>query len=196
MPRPSAIHAALDLVRSPVLAPAMRRHPLPPGVLDVIKIAAGSDEATNAAAAATGRTRRQLREVAVFYVRQILFSSRDPYRVLGVAPGADSATVAENARWLMKWLHPDSGGSRDDQADARKVLDAWTELKSPERRRMYDRRRAATGRRPPRPPMRRVAVLDGAARLMQQSRGLSWRTYAATAVVAVIALTGLVQLLS
>lgn len=197
MPRPSALFAALDLVRHPILATAMRRDPLPGGILEVIKIAAGSDETLAAAADATGRTETEVRDAAIFYIEQIMFASRgDPYRTLGVPPDADTAVVGENVRWLMKWLHPDRSGSEESQAQARKVLDAWTEVKSPDRRRTHAKRRAVLRQRPRRSPARRIPALNGMGRFVQQSRTLSWRTYAATGLVAVIALTGLIQLMS
>ena len=39
----------------------------------------------------------------------------------------------------MKWLHPDSGGENVQKRFAARVLRAWEAVKTPERRRDYDR---------------------------------------------------------
>src|SRR5690606_16598195 len=66
VPRPSALHAALDLARHPILVSAMRRHPLPDGAQSLIRIAAGSEEAVDAAVAATGYDAGYIRQAAIF----------------------------------------------------------------------------------------------------------------------------------
>jgi hypothetical protein len=137
---PSAIYLALDLLRNPILAGVMQQHPLPGGVLEVIKIAAGSKEAMRTAAEATGKDTVLLRRAAIFYVRQVLWArDADCYRSLGLPQGADQKELAAHLRWLMKWLHPDRGPAKlTRRHDAERVLRAWEELKTPERRRRYD----------------------------------------------------------
>lgn len=87
-----------------------------------------------------GRETTFVHGAALFYIRQILWASdADNYRVLGVPPDATAARIAEHLRWYMKWLHPDSGGENIQKRFAARVLRAWEALKTPERRRAYDR---------------------------------------------------------
>lgn len=179
----------------------MRRHPLPDGAQSLIRIAAGSEEAVDAAVAATGYDAGYIRQAAIFYIQQIMLSSGDSYRLIGVRSDADSAEMSENVRWLMKWLHPDSTGSDATAGEARKVLEAWTEIKSPERRQAYDSRRHRAApqvkRRSPVASRRRPPVIHGVDRVARPRKTLStrWRAYAATAAVAVVAMAGLLHLL-
>jgi hypothetical protein len=148
---PAAIFLAIDLFKSPSLASVMQRHPLPDGVLDLIKIAGGSEDALADAETSTGKERPFLKRAAVFYLRQVLWAhGADSYRALGVTASAGQAEIAEHFRWLMKWLHPDRGDSELAKIHAAKVLDAWETLKSDQRRIEYDRMREAKGAGRPR----------------------------------------------
>lgn len=49
---------------------------------------------------------------------------KDPYEVLGVAPGADAATILEARRALAKQLHPDVGGSVESMQRLNAAADA------------------------------------------------------------------------
>jgi hypothetical protein len=139
MAGPSAVFLALDLVRSPILAGVMRQHPLPKDVLELIQIAAGSPEALEQAVRATGKNRAEIRQAAVFYIQQVLWPrDGDCYRALGAAPEATQNELAEHLRWLMKWLHPDRGSSELNKLYAGRVLRAWEQVKTPNRRRRYD----------------------------------------------------------
>ena len=140
MAGPGALYVALDLAANPRLAAAMQRQALPPDVLDVIKIAAGSPQTCRQAEKLTGKKPDFIRQAAILYLQNILFaSSADNYRVLGVAREAPSEEIRQHMRWLMKWLHPDRAPNQWDSAFAERVLGAWDELKSPARRAEYDR---------------------------------------------------------
>lgn len=180
MPRPVALHFALDLTAMPTLAGIIQREPLPQGVLDVIRIAARCPETSERAATMTGQGPEALRDAAVLYLQTALFfPSADNYRVLGVAFDAPQAEIRQHLRWLMLWLHPDRQLSSWESTFAERVLGAWDEVKSPERRAQYDRSRppapAATAsrsrqewRRPwlpwvaqkPEPTMRKAAIVS------------------------------------
>jgi hypothetical protein len=144
---PDAVFLALDLVRNPSLAGVMRRHRLPNNVLLVIRVAAGSIDALAQAESATGKGRKELRRAAKFYIQQVLWNDGgDCYRALGVTPDAPQKELVEHLRWLMKWLHPDRGASELNKLYATRVLKAWDQLKTADRRARYDSSRTSGSR--------------------------------------------------
>src|SRR5687768_7729483 len=103
-----ALEAALDLAQMPTFGAVMRRQPLPPDTLAVIRIAAGCEETCREAAIATGKDPIAIKEACALYLQQVLFSSEsDCYRVLGVSPSASKEEMRQHMHWLMRWLHPD-----------------------------------------------------------------------------------------
>lgn len=140
MTAPGALFLALDLAATPILAKAMRRQPLPGDVLGLIRIAAGDTEACRQAAVLAGRSPESVREAAILYLQHVLLApNADNYRILGVGADAPHERVREHMRWMMKWAHPDRSRSDWESVFAERVLAAWHELKTPERRRHYDR---------------------------------------------------------
>jgi hypothetical protein len=123
-----AIVSALDLARMPAFAPAMSVAPLPPDIIEVIRIAAESPEACREAALATGRPEPELVEAARFYLQQVLFrDDADAYRILGIRPGDSRASARAHMRWLLRWLHPDRNGGWD-AVYAKRIVQAWREV--------------------------------------------------------------------
>lgn len=122
------IDLALDLARMPALARSSVTPPLPADVVDLIRIAAASPKACQAAEAATGEPVQVIIEAARFYLQQLLFRPEaDSYRVLGLQPGASRATARTHMRWLLQWLHPDRNSALD-AVYAERVLKAWREV--------------------------------------------------------------------
>jgi hypothetical protein len=147
----------------PVLAGVMQRQALPSGVFEVIKIAARCPEASHQAEGLTGVKAEVIRQAAELYLQSVLFApSADSYRVLGVTPDAPQDEIRRHMRWLMKWLHPDRERGEWESAFAERVLTAWEELKSLERRAQYERnrppRRANAPMRAPRARQRRPQI--------------------------------------
>ena len=122
------IDLALDLARMPALAHSIEKPPLPTDIFEVMRIAAGSPEACQLAARATGQPAAVLIEAARFYVQQVLLRpDADSYRVLGLPPGASRELARSHLRCLLQWLHPDV--NRDwDSVYAERVLKAWGEV--------------------------------------------------------------------
>jgi hypothetical protein len=57
----------------------------------------------------------------------LLRRDADPYRVLGLQPGASRELARRHLRCLLQWLHPDV--NRDlDSVYAERVLKAWREV--------------------------------------------------------------------
>jgi hypothetical protein len=129
MAQSHVIELAVDLARMPALARTSAVPPLPPNIIELMRIAAASPEACQIAAAKTGEPIAVLIEAARFYLQQVLFrADADCYRVLGIAPTASRATARDHMRWLMEWLHPDRNNNSWDGVYAERVLKAWREV--------------------------------------------------------------------
>jgi hypothetical protein len=129
MAQPHVIELALDLARMPALARTSVVLPLPPNIIELMRIAAASPEACQVAATTTGEPTAVLIEAARFYLQQVLFrADADCYRILGIEPTASRATARDHMRWLLEWLHPDRNNNSWDAVYAERVLKAWREV--------------------------------------------------------------------
>ena len=129
MPTLNALDIALKLYRQPALARKVRRNGLPPRMLSVIKIAAGSEEELVMHVDHTPEESREIREAAIFFLHNSLFQfGSDNYRVLGVEQGATVEQMREHKRWLLKWLHPDLNRNKWESNYLHRVLAAWQEI--------------------------------------------------------------------
>jgi hypothetical protein len=129
MAQSHVIELALDLARMPALARSPVVPPLPPNIIELMRIAAAAPEACQAAAAKTGEPSSVLIEAARFYLQQLLFRpDADCYRILGIQPAASRATARDHMRWLLEWLHPDRNNNSWDAVYAERVLKAWREV--------------------------------------------------------------------
>lgn len=125
----NALDIALQLYRQPALAHKVRRDGLPPRVLSVIKIAAGSEEEIETPSEHTPEELQEMREAAIFFLQNCLFQSGDDsHRVLGVRPDAAIGEMLLHKRWLLKWLHPDVNRNKWESAYLQRVLTAWEEI--------------------------------------------------------------------
>jgi hypothetical protein len=123
------IDLALDLARIPAVARSIGAPAIPPNVIELMRIAAGSPEACEAAVAKTGERTSVVIEAARFYLQQVLFRpDADCYRILGIKPTASRATARDHMRWLLEWLHPDRNNNSWDSVYAERVLKAWREV--------------------------------------------------------------------
>ena len=131
MAQPHVIELALDLARMPALARRPVVPPLPPNIIELMRIAAANPEACRDAVAQTGESRHVVIEAARFYLQQVLFRpDADSYRILGIEPAASRATARDHMRWLLEWLHPDRNTNNNgwDSIYAERVLKAWREV--------------------------------------------------------------------
>lgn len=126
--RRHVIEEALDFARMPALARTSVLPPIPPNIIELMRIAARSTAACQDASKATGEPAEALVEAARFYLQQLLFRpDADSYRILGLQPGASRDTARDHMRWLLQWVHPD----RNDGLEAvyaERVVKAWREL--------------------------------------------------------------------
>lgn len=172
---PDALAAALLLARRPTLAKTARSQSLPPDLITLIRIAAGTPETLRRAVQLTGKDPTFIRAAAVFYLEEVLGTEgSDDYRVLGLTPDASFDDIAEHTRWLTRWLLPHLGRPDPEAAHLDRVLAAWSRLKTPEGR-------AAARRAAPRPD----AENDNSARA---PKGLPRWQIAAIAAVGIVAI--------
>jgi len=123
------IELAFDLSRMPALARRPGLPPIPSDIIELMRIAAASPEACEAAAAKTGEPTAVVMEAARFYLQHVLFRPEaDCYRILGLEPNASRATARSHMRWLLQWLHPDRNQNGWDAIYAERVLKAWREV--------------------------------------------------------------------
>lgn len=117
MSQRQAMSYAIEAFRSPSRFRSLSRDPLPPGMLTVIKAAAG-DEATLAeSATASSLDKADIQEAAKHYLFQVLLDADGKdLRLLGLCAGADPKNIKDHKRWLLKWLHPDRNPSTWEQA--------------------------------------------------------------------------------
>ena len=143
MEQSSALIIAINILERPTQARTARNRPLPDGLVDLLEIAAGDEDAILSAVASSARSRDTVREAAVFFIEQILFHhAADSYRVLGARPNASSEELRRNMALLLRWLHPDVQERNDQSLFAGRVTKAWNDLKTADRRALYDRSRA------------------------------------------------------
>lgn len=141
MPRSGAIEQAMALMRMPTLAHAFREASLPADVSLLLRIVAGIAEAEQEAVRASGKPLEIVREAAGFYVVHILLDERsDNYRKLGCTPAASREQLRLHMALLLRWLHPDLNRKGAYGVLANRVMQAWGELKDPERRSLLDER--------------------------------------------------------
>ena len=125
-----ALLIALDFARLPGLAVSLRNRPLPPDLIELIRIAANCPEASQRADTSSRMPLAVIKPAVVFYLEQMLFfPGADPYRTLGVHRGASRDQLTLHRRWLMRWLHPDVNGGDRANALAARVLKACNELR-------------------------------------------------------------------
>lgn len=133
-----ALKIAIDLLHVPTQVRLFRLEPLPDGVLTLLRIAAGDEEAENLAVAFTGRSKATVRHAAMFFIEQILFApNANSYRVLGADPQASANELRRNLALLLRWLHPDLDPRGERSVFVGRVTAAWNNLKTPERRTAY-----------------------------------------------------------
>lgn len=119
----SAIDIALEAHRRPELLSLMSASPLPRDVKKLLRIAANGAQSELKGKRYGDHSPDAIQEVSTAFLSVILFSKRsDPYRVLGLNPGASGDEVRENKRLLLKWLHPDRNLTGKNGGQNRELL--------------------------------------------------------------------------
>lgn len=137
----SALFQALALLRAPRGARPGPDEPLPDGILLLLRLVAGEEQALAIAQESTHEPADTLREAAGFYIQQVMFAAEcSSYRVLGVDHDVVDERLREHYRWLARWLHPDRNPDKWEAVYAERVNQAWQDLRTPERRQHYDQK--------------------------------------------------------
>jgi DnaJ domain len=143
-----ALLVAVDLLHVPSRVRFARSAPLPEGMSILLRIAAGDKEAERRAVELTDCSKDIVRQAATFFIEQILFTpDTDSYRVLGASQRATAGELRRNLALLSKWLHPDGNARNDRSVFIDRVTAAWNDVKTPERRAIYDERRGKEDQR-------------------------------------------------
>jgi hypothetical protein len=145
MTRPSvdeelaALRAALYVTAIPSGCAQLRNEPLSAGVGLLLRIVANEGGAIDFYAARIETPPEALREAAAFYLQQAMFAPQaDSYRVLGASRHASAAELRRNLALLCRWLHSDICEELQRSVFFLRVIQAWNNLKTPERRAAYD----------------------------------------------------------
>jgi hypothetical protein len=135
----AAVRAALYLVAIPSHCGQLRNAPLADGVNTLLRIVANDGDAIERYAERLEKTPTELREAAAFYLEQILLTpGADSYRVLGTQRHAPATELRRNLVLLCRWLHSDMCEDLPRSIFFLRVMQAWNDLKTPERRAAYD----------------------------------------------------------
>ena len=144
MSREGALRTAINLLNMPSHVRAHRKLPLPDGTELILAIAAGDPAAHQEAASLIDRPKAQIQAAAGFFVEQILLSpDSDSYRILGARTDAAPEVLRNHMALIMRWLHPDLHPNDIRSVHAQRVVSAWDDLKTPEKRQVYDAARLA-----------------------------------------------------
>lgn len=125
-----ALKAAFELLLLPSQIRVVRGRPLPDGMAFLLRLAARDDDAEFSARCLTERPIEEIRQAAVFFIEQILFSSdAHRFRVLGFDSEVPLPQLRRHMALLLKWLHPDTGGGAHRSTMALRVIEAWNDVK-------------------------------------------------------------------
>jgi len=128
---PAALHAALRLARNPGLKRKFQHEPLPDGIRWLIRVASQPPAAAHPGTKLNGADPVFLRAASIFFLESVLWmEGGNPFRALGLPPGASQNDIAVAAWTLMLWLHPFIGSAEPEGVFADRVMDAWIALKA------------------------------------------------------------------
>jgi hypothetical protein len=135
----TAVRAALYLIAIPSHCGQLRKTPLPDGVDALLRIVANDGDAIERYAERLEKNPTELREAAAFFLEQIILTpGADSYRVLGTQRHAPATELRRNLVLLCRWLQSDICEDLPRSIFFLRVMQAWNDLKTPERRAAYD----------------------------------------------------------
>lgn len=140
----TALEIAVGLLHLPSRVRTLRASDLPSDLDTLLRIVAGDDRALADALRSGDVAEQTVLSAASFYIEQVLLHpDADSYRALGVNPDATTDQLRRHMALLLRWLHPDREANVARVVFVGRVTEAWNNLKTVERRAIYD---AARGR--------------------------------------------------
>lgn len=141
----TALEVAVGLLHLPSRVRTLRASDLPPDLEILLRIVADDDQALADALRSTGKSKRTAQAAASFYIEQVLLHpDADSYRALGVNPDATTDQLRRHMALMVRWLHPDRDASGARAIFVSRVTEAWNNLKTVERRAVYDAARRSS----------------------------------------------------
>ena len=141
----AALRLAIDVLHMPSQVRRVREEALPDGMGLLLEIAAGDRDSVERAGTQLKRPREVVDRAAAFFIEQVLLApDADSYRVLGAPSDAPATDLRRNMALLIRCLHPDRAVNGDRAIFTGRVTKAWDDLKTAERRDVYDRQRDAS----------------------------------------------------
>lgn len=138
----TALEIAVSLLHLPSRIRILRAGDLPSDLENLLRIVAGDDRALADAQRTAGVSEQTVVAAASFYIEQVLLHpDADSYRALGVNPDGTTDQLRRHMALLLRWLHPDREANVARAVFVGRVTEAWNNLKTAERRAIYDAER-------------------------------------------------------
>ncbi len=135
----SALKVAISLYLLPAQLPKIKKSPLPKGIESLILIAIGDEKEIQKGVLETQRSKETVKQAAQSFIENILLSSNaDSYRILGANSTTRNDELRRNMALMIRYLHPDISQNTNPDLISR-VTNAWSDLKTTEKREAYDR---------------------------------------------------------
>ena len=128
----SAIRQAIHVFKYPANLRQRNESRVRPGMLDLLKVAAGHQETIERLSEIENVTQEVVCEASKHYLRGLITDSKNnPYTTLGLSAAATPEEIKTHKRWLLKWLHPDRNPSKWEAVLFKKVSLAAEALEYP-----------------------------------------------------------------
>jgi hypothetical protein len=116
----------MDALAKPEITSFLSVGPLPEGLKVLLRIVAEGEWRDVSTEHVYAKNSAEIvRTASAAFLTTVLFGRKtDPYRVLGLPPGASLSEVREHKRLLLKWLHPDRNPQARDQVYLARVIEA------------------------------------------------------------------------
>ncbi|MGE3643999.1 MAG: hypothetical protein AB7F96_09110 [Beijerinckiaceae bacterium] len=136
----SAIGQAIEIYRFPIRLADIKAQQLADDVEYLLSAIDNRDVMNEIAERYNIKSVDILESAIGFYIEQVLLEpNSDPFRTLGASPSTPKGQLRKNFAALMRWLHPDRNVSEERTIYTNRVLQAWQQLKTEERRIASDR---------------------------------------------------------
>lgn len=106
----------------------MRHERVPSGTKQLFRFVAGNPTVIGEAVRLTGKDPNFLQAAILFYIEEVLWvADADPYRVIGLNPGASFDVVSRHVDVILDWLTIPAN-RRDRGSDLQRLRFAWQSI--------------------------------------------------------------------